>query len=157
MAKAVSYPAYIEACKDEGGGAFVPFKDVLVSIDLQKRLVDKRSFRREVERLWKAGRVMTTRRRRARRLICCQRSTLFACGGATPCRFVLLLKEPLVYPSKRRALSRVGKLAAAGTELSRSLFLVALLFDDARLGRVLEIIAGRNKGAPRNEDGDLRP
>jgi hypothetical protein len=38
-----------------------------------------------------------------------------------------------------------------------SLFLVALLLDDACLGRVLEIATGRNEGAPRNEGSDLRP
>lgn len=38
-----------------------------------------------------------------------------------------------------------------------SLFLVAILLDDARLGRVLEIIAGRNEGTPRNEGSDLHP
>jgi hypothetical protein len=37
------------------------------------------------------------------------------------------------------------------------LFLVALLLDNAGLGRVLEIAAGRDKGAPRNEDSDLCP
>jgi hypothetical protein len=39
----------------------------------------------------------------------------------------------------------------------QSLFLVALLLDNAGLGRILEIATGRDKGAPRNEDGDLRP
>jgi hypothetical protein len=37
------------------------------------------------------------------------------------------------------------------------LFLVALLLDNAGLGRVLEIATGRDKGAPHNEDGDLCP
>jgi hypothetical protein len=39
----------------------------------------------------------------------------------------------------------------------QSLFLVALLLDNAGLGRVLEIATGRDKRAPRNENVDLRP
>ena len=42
-----------------------------------------------------------------------------------------------------------------GAALHRHLLLVALLLDDARLGRVFETVAGRNKGAPRNKDCDL--
>jgi ribosomal protein S6E (S10) len=39
----------------------------------------------------------------------------------------------------------------------KSLFLVALLLDNAGLDRVLEIATGRDKGGPRYEDGDLCP
>ena len=39
----------------------------------------------------------------------------------------------------------------------QSLFLVALLLDNAGLGRVFEIATGRDKRAPRNENVDLRP
>ena len=41
--------------------------------------------------------------------------------------------------------------------LNQSLLLVAFLLDDAALGRVLEIISGRNEGTPRNEGSHLRP
>ena len=41
--------------------------------------------------------------------------------------------------------------------LNQSILLVALLLDDAALGRVLEIVTSRNEGTPRNEDDHLRP
>ena len=41
--------------------------------------------------------------------------------------------------------------------LNQSLLLVAFLLDDVALGRVLEIVAGRNEGTPRDEGGHLRP
>ena len=47
--------------------------------------------------------------------------------------------------------------AVCGYAALNFLFLVALRLDNARLGRVLEIIAGRNEGAPRNKGSDLRP
>jgi hypothetical protein len=40
---------------------------------------------------------------------------------------------------------------------SVSLLLIAFPLDDASLGRVLEITAGRNEGTASNEGGHLRP
>jgi hypothetical protein len=62
----------------------------------------------------------------------------------------------VVLPADSPCLEYLGGFGRAGG-LCQFLFLVALFLDNARLGRVLETIARRNKGAPRNEDGDLRP
>jgi hypothetical protein len=65
MTKAASHSAYLEVYQDNGRTAFVPFKDVLVSVDLQKRVVDKRLFRREVAALRKANRLFVVPYHRA--------------------------------------------------------------------------------------------